>query len=143
MELVTVGRAAALTGLSPKAVRLYERKGLLPEAERTESGYRLFTPDDLDVLHFIRQAKTLDLTLEEIKDVLDLQRCGEQPCERVTGMLDDHIAEIDRKLADLRKLRRCLLTARRAASTASRYGHAAVVCQIIENAPTAPAPIRA
>lgn len=142
MELVTVGRAAALTGLSPKAVRLYERKGLLPEAERTESGYRLFTADDLAVLHFIRQAKTLDLTLDEIKGVLDLQRCGEQPCERVTGILDEHIAEIDRKLADLRRLRRSLLGARRAASTARRGGHDAVVCQIIENAPTTPTPVR-
>ena len=105
MEFVTVGRAAALTALSPKAIRLYERKGLLPEADRTESGYRLFTADDLAVLHFIRQAKTLDLTLEEIKDILDLQRCGEQPCQRVTAMLDAHIAEIDQKLSDLRRLR--------------------------------------
>ncbi|MHA6631905.1 MerR family DNA-binding protein [Pseudonocardia sichuanensis] len=137
MELVTVGRAAALTGLSPKAVRLYERKGLLPEAERTESGYRLFNPDDLAVLHFIRQAKALDLTLEEIKDVLDLQRCGEQPCERVTAILDEHIAEIDRKLADLRRLRRSLLGARHAAHTARRDGREAVICQIIENVPTA------
>jgi len=134
VELVTVGQAAALTGLSTKAVRLYERKGLLPEAERTESGYRLFTADDLGVLHFIRQAKTLDLSLKEIKDVLDLQRCGEQPCEQVTGMLDEHIAEIDRKLADLRRLRRSLLGARRAASNARRSGQDAVVCQIIEDA---------
>ncbi len=138
VELVTIGRAAALTGLSPKAVRLYERKGLLPEAERTESGYRLFTADDLAVLHFIRQAKTLDLTLEEIKDVLDLQRCGEQPCARVTVMLDEHLAEIDRKLADLRRLRRSLLAARRAADTARRGGRDAVVCRIIENAPAEP-----
>lgn len=137
MELVTVGRAAAMTGLSPKAVRLYERKGLLPEAERTEAGYRLFTVADLDMLHFIRRAKALDLTLDEIKDILDLQRGGEQPCQRVTAMLDAHIAEIDRKLADLRRLRRSLLTARCAASTARRGGHDVVVCQIIENSPTA------
>lgn len=138
MELVTVGRAAVVTGLSPKAVRLYEAKGLLPEAARTEAGYRLFTAADLGVLHFIRQAKALDLSLEEIKDVLDLQRYGGQPCERVTGMLDEHIAEIDRKLADLRRLRRSLLGARRAASTARRDGQDAVICQIIENAPTTP-----
>ena len=100
--------------------RLYERKGLLPEAERNASGYRLLTPDDLDVLHFIRQAKTLDLTLEEIKDVLDLQRCGEQPCE-------------------LRRLRRSLLSARQDAGTARCEGQDAVVCRIIENAALAPA----
>jgi MerR family copper efflux transcriptional regulator len=135
VTLVTVGRAAALTGLSAKATRLYERKGLLPEAERTEAGYRLFDDDDLAALHFIRQAKTLDLTLDEIKDILELQRGGEQPCGRVTGMLDAHLAEIDQKLADLRRLRRCLLDARRAASAARRRGAPAVVCRIIEHAP--------
>ncbi|MDQ2706455.1 MAG: MerR family DNA-binding protein [Actinomycetota bacterium] len=51
-------------------------------------------------------------TLDEIKDVLDLQRGGEQPCARVTALLDDHIAAIDRKLVDLRRLRRSLLGAR-------------------------------
>jgi MerR family copper efflux transcriptional regulator len=138
VELVTVGRAAAMTGLSPKAVRLYERKGLLPEAERTPAGYRLFTAADLDVLHFVRRAKALDLTLDEIKDVLDLQRGGEQPCQRVTAMLDAHIAEIDRKLADLRRLRRSLLTARRAATKARCAGQDAVICRIIEDEASSP-----
>ncbi|WP_219420145.1 MerR family DNA-binding protein [Pseudonocardia nigra] len=134
MEPVTVGRAAALTGLSRKAIRLYERKGLLPEAERTEAGYRLFGEQDLAVLHFVRQAKTLDLHLDEIKNILDLQRGGEQPCARVTALLDTHIADIDRKLGDLRQLRRSLLAARRAASRARRGGQDAVVCQIVEDA---------
>lgn len=135
MQLVAVGRAAALTQLSAKAIRLYERKGLLPEADRTDSGYRLFTADDLAVLHFIRRAKTLDLSLDEIKDILDLQRCGEKPCQRVTAMLDAHLAEIDQKLSDLRRLRQSLLTARRAATSALRNGNDAVICQIIEATP--------
>lgn len=134
MDPVTVGGAAALTGLSRKAIRLYERKRLLPEAERTEAGYRLFGEQDLAILQFIRQARTLDLQLDEIKDVLDLQRGGEQPCGRVTALLDSHIADIDRKLSDLRQLRRSLLAARRAAHDARRDGQDAVVCQIIEDA---------
>jgi len=139
MQLVTVGSAADQTGLSAKAIRLYERKGLLAEAERTEAGYRLFTPDDIAVLHFIRRAKTLDLGLDEIKDILDLQRGGEQPCQRVTAMLDTHLADIDHKLADLRRLRDSLRNARRAAATARRDGNPAVVCQIIESASASPA----
>ncbi|WP_219416398.1 MerR family transcriptional regulator [Pseudonocardia nigra] len=138
MASMTVGRAAALTGLSAKAIRLYERKGLLPEADRTESGYRLFTEDDLAVLDFIRQAKALDLTLDEIKGILDLQRGGEQPCGRVMGMLDAHLAEIDQRLSDLRRLRRSLADARRAATAARRRGSSAVVCRIIEHMPAEP-----
>lgn len=132
MKGVTVGEAAKETGLSPKAVRLYERKRLLPLAERTEAGYRLFTEDDLAVLRFIRQAKTLGLTLAEIKDVIDLQRHGEQPCSEVTRLLDLRIAEIDRTIADLRQLRRALTTARRTADEARERGENTVVCRIIE-----------
>lgn len=131
MDAITVGVAAARTGLSRKAVRLYERRGLLPRAQRTDSGYRLFTEADLDVLHFVRRARTLGLTLDEIKDVLDLQRGGEQPCDRVTDLLDEHLAEIDRRVADLRRLRRCLAGARRAADTARCRGRTAAVCEII------------
>lgn len=128
----TVGAAAAAAGVSAKAVRLWESKGLLAPAERTGAGYRLFTDDDVRVLRFIRQAKALDLTLGEIKDILDLQRNGAAPCARVTTLLDAHLAQIDRKLQDLRAMRRTLLEVRRAARDSQRRGEDAVVCHIIE-----------
>lgn len=134
MEM-TVGTAAKAAGVSAKAVRIWEAKGLLPPAERTEAGYRLFTDHDLGVLRFIRQAKTLGLTLAEIRDILDLQRDGAAPCTRVTELLDARIAEIDRTLADLRALRRSLATARSSARESQRRGEAAVVCRIIETTP--------
>lgn len=131
---MTVGAAAQAAGVSAKAVRLWEAKGLLPPAERTEAGYRLLTDQDLGILRFIRQAKALGLTLTEIKDILDLQRHGATPCTRVTELLDTRIAEIDRTIADLRVLRRSLTDARRAARESQRRGEDAVVCRIIETA---------
>jgi len=131
---MTVGTVAEAAGVSPKAVRLWEARGLLPPAERTEAGYRVFTDEDVAVLRFIRQAKALDLTLAEIKDILDLQRNGAAPCGRVTALLDSRIADIDRTLADLRQLRRTLIAARWAARESRRRGQDAVVCQIIEQA---------
>lgn len=128
----TVGAAAAVAGVSAKAVRLWESKGLLPPAERTGAGYRLFTDEDVRVLRFIRQAKALDLSLGEIRDILDLQRKGAAPCARVTTLLDTHLAEIDRKLRDLRAMRRTLREVRRAARDSQRRGEDAVVCHIIE-----------
>ncbi len=129
---ITVGAAAKAAGVSAKAVRLWEAKGLLPAAERTEAGYRLFTHSDASVLRFIRQAKTLGLTLPEIKDILDLQRQGATPCTRVAELLDVRLAEIDRTLADLRALRHSLATARRAARDTQRRGQDAMICRIIE-----------
>ncbi|WP_149829092.1 MerR family transcriptional regulator [Streptomyces tailanensis] len=141
-HVFTVSQAAEQAGVTRKAIRTWEERGLLPPAERTEVGYRLFTADDIAVLRFIRQAKTLGLTLAEVGDILALQRGGAQPCGRVTQLLDTHIEQIDRTMAELRQLRRVLVRARRTADQARRAGGNAVVCQIIENSPgprTAPA----
>lgn len=133
MGQLTVGQAADHTGLTPKAIRLYERRGLLTTAERTDGGYRLFDDHDLAVLGFIRQARALGLGLSEIKTVLDLQRGGQQPCDHVTAMLDTHLADIDRKLADLQQLRDTLAGARQTAERTRRGGEAGAVCRIIES----------
>jgi MerR family transcriptional regulator, copper efflux regulator len=133
----TVGRAAHAAGLSAKAVRLYEAKGLLPEAERTDAGYRTYTDADITVLRFIRQAKTLGLSLAEIRDILDLRRCGTTPCRHVTALLDQRIREIDHTISELRKLRRALADTRTHARQHQASGHSDCVCQIIEHAPPA------
>src|SRR5215472_9483633 len=107
----TIGEVAQKTGLSPKAIRIYERKGLLTPAHRTSSGYRIFQLRDIDVLLFIRQAKSIGLRLDEIKEVLELQRSGQQTCETVVALLGAHIAEIDRAVDDLIALRTTLTNA--------------------------------
>jgi DNA-binding transcriptional MerR regulator len=132
--MLTVGRIAAATGLSPKAVRLYETHGLIDPPERTAAGYRTYTDDAVPVLGFIRQAQALGLSLKEIKDILDLQRSGEQPCGLVTDLLDRHLADIDRRIADLEALRATLRQARAQADQAADRGDEALVCRIIESA---------
>ncbi|MDJ0457972.1 MerR family transcriptional regulator [Arthrobacter sp. NQ7] len=128
-----VGQAADAAGVTPKAVRLWESKGLLPPAGRTSTGYRIFTDEDVRILRFIRQAKALDLSLEEIGDVLDLQRHGAVTCGKVTALLDAHIERLDRTMTDLKRLRRTLDRARKTARDTRARGQEAVVCHIIEN----------
>ncbi|MCJ1676178.1 heavy metal-responsive transcriptional regulator [Streptomyces sp. APSN-46.1] len=135
--MLTVGSIAAESGLSPKAVRLYEAGGLIDPPERTAAGYRTYTDDVIPVLRFIRQAQALGLSLKEIKDILDLQRRGEQPCGLVTDLLDQHLADIDRRIADLQALRATLRSARAQAGQAAGRGERAVVCRIIEGASAA------
>lgn len=131
-----VGKAAAAAGVSAKAVRLYEAKGLLPPAPRTEAGYRLYTDHDIDTLRFIRQAKALGLSLTEIRDVLDLRRAGTVPCRHVVALLDQRVREVDATIAELRQLRRTLTDTR--ARHHDDDGASNCVCGIIEQAPTAP-----
>ncbi|WP_245814048.1 heavy metal-responsive transcriptional regulator [Rhodococcus marinonascens] len=133
-QMMTVGQAAQASGLSAKAIRLYERKGLLPPAVRTESGYRLFSQDDLATLTFVRQAKTLGLRLDEIGEILQLRRGGGAPCQHVLRLLDQHVADIDRTITELRQLRGALTHTRRHAA-ATQVGVTDGVCRVIEHAP--------
>jgi MerR family copper efflux transcriptional regulator len=128
----TIGEVAQQTGLSPKAIRIYERKGLLAPAHRTSSGYRIFQVGDVDVLRFIRQAKSIGLRLDEIRDVLELQRSGQKPCETVVALLGAHITEIDRTLGDLTALRATLAKACEEALASQDRGEGGVICKIIE-----------
>lgn len=128
----TVSQAAEEAGVTRKAIRVYEERGLLPPPERTEAGYRLFSGDDVAVLRFIRQARTLGLSLSEIGEILDLQRGGTRPCTYVIGLLDAHLAQIESTLSELRALEASLRTARSSADAARRSGQDAIVCHIIE-----------
>jgi MerR family copper efflux transcriptional regulator len=129
----TVGKAAQAAGLSPKAVRLYEAKGLLPAAERTGAGYRTYTDHDITVLQFIRQAKTLGLSLGEIRDILDIRRGGTAPCRHVLSLLDQRIREVDHAITELRHLRGALAGTRSAAAR-HQAENPESVCGIIEHA---------
>jgi MerR family copper efflux transcriptional regulator len=133
LAMHTVGAAAKAVGVSTKAIRIWEAKGLLPPAARTEAGYRLFSDDDIAILRFILRARTLGLTLPEIKDILDLHRQGTAPCDQVTALLDKHISDVDRAIADLQALRASLAAALRAARSDRRRGRTATVCRIIES----------
>jgi MerR family copper efflux transcriptional regulator len=127
----TSGEAAAAAGLTRKALRVYEQQELLPPAERTANGYRLYSGDDLEVLTFIRRARLLGLTLTDIKTVLGLRREGTRPCATVRGLLDTRISEVDVAIADLLALRRSLVTVREVGEDSENS--AGSVCSLIES----------
>ncbi|MFD8501240.1 MerR family DNA-binding protein [Streptomyces sp. NPDC059687] len=133
MPALTIGQAARVAGLTRKAVRVYEAKGLLPQTERSLSGYRLYTADDVELLTFIRQARSLGLHLDDIREVLDIRRGGTPPCDAVRDLLDARITEIDAAVNDLLALRQTLVDTRRAAE-ARPCVDVSTVCSIIEDA---------
>ena len=87
--------------MTAKAIRFYERKRILPPAKRAANGYRLYGKDAAEMLHFIKQAAGLGLTLAEIKDILAIRQGGRPPCTHVHQLLRDKADELDRKLKDL------------------------------------------
>jgi MerR family Zn(II)-responsive transcriptional regulator of zntA len=100
-----VGELAAHFGLNPKTIRYYEEIGLLPRAGRSDSGYRLYDERDVERLGFIRRAKTLGLSLDEIRDILAVQQEGAPPCDQVLSLIDTKISAIDRRMAELATFR--------------------------------------
>lgn len=104
-----IGEIARRAGLATSAIRFYEEKGLLPEPERTGSGYRDYDPSVVDRLQFIRAGQAVGLTLRELGQVLDIRDRGQAPCRHVTELIDDRISDVDQRISDLRALRRELV----------------------------------
>lgn len=98
---VRIGELARRAGVTAKAIRFYERKGILPAAKRAANRYRVYGEDAAETLRFIKQATGLGLTLAEIKDILVIRQGGRPPCTHVRQLLRDKAVELDRKLKDL------------------------------------------
>ena len=103
-----IGELAEKVGVNP-TIRYYEGIGLLPDPERLPSGYREYSADDVDRLGFIRTAQRLGLSLSEISEILGFRDRSERPCDYVLGVLDRQVADLDRRMAEMRELRRELV----------------------------------
>ncbi|MET8639348.1 heavy metal-responsive transcriptional regulator [Streptomyces sp. NPDC004680] len=126
------GELAVAGGLTAKTIRFYEQTGLLPEPPRTPSGYRDYAPQTAHRLASIRDAQSAGLTLAEIRSTLALRDSGEPPCTHVTGLIDQHLADIERRMAELRKTRTALRgLAERAAVTDPSTCTQSDICRII------------
>ena len=127
-----IGELARRSGLAPSAVRYYEQLGLLPEPERTESGYRSYADDTLDRLTFVRSAQAVGLTLAEVGQVLGIRDAGEAPCHVVTELIDRRHAEVRARIAELQALEAELAQLqRRAARLEARDCDPSGICHVI------------
>ncbi|MDP8958113.1 MAG: heavy metal-responsive transcriptional regulator [Actinomycetota bacterium] len=128
-----IGEVARKVGLATSAIRFYEEAGLLPEPERTPSGYRSYHPSVIDRLAFIRAGQAVGLTLSELHDVLQIRDRGEAPCRHVAELIGNRIREIDERIGDLRLLRKDLAAL---AETAAHFDPAECtpesVCKILK-----------
>ncbi|MFI6938988.1 heavy metal-responsive transcriptional regulator [Streptomyces sp. NPDC050418] len=127
-----IGDLAARSGLTAKTLRFYEQAGLLPAPPRTAGGYRDYPEESVERLAFVREAQSAGLTLAEIRSVMTLRDRGQAPCAEVTRLIDDHLAEIEERLRELRRTRSTLRAlAVRAAETDPAECAEAGVCTIL------------
>ena len=109
MEILSIGKVARLAGVGVETVRFYEREGLLEEPPRRASGYRQYSEQVVTRLHFIQRAKLLGFSLKEIKELLLLRVDAQTSCDEVKQRTEAKLAEVERKMVELQRVRQALL----------------------------------
>lgn len=100
-----IGELAERLAVTTKTIRFYESIRLLPDPARTPSGYRSYDEPDAERLTFIKTAQRLGLSLDEIKEIIAFRDRGERPCGYVAEVLDRQVADLDRRIQEMRALR--------------------------------------
>jgi MerR family transcriptional regulator, copper efflux regulator len=103
--LLKIGQLASSSGVPIKTIRYYEELGLLKADDRTDSQYRLFQPQTVNRLIFIKRLQSLGLTLQEIAECLAVYDHGDLPCDDIHHKLVHQVEKIDRQVAELLALR--------------------------------------
>ncbi len=99
-----IGDASRVTGLHIETIRYYERIGLVAETERSRGGYRIYSPDHIRRLSFIRRARELGFAMDEIRTLGDLMHDDRPACADVQMVASRHLADIRRKIADMQRI---------------------------------------
>ena len=108
IQLLTIGKLAERTGISTDTLRYYEKMGLIKAASRSEAGYRIYGEDAERILQFIKGAKTLNFTLEEIRQLLTLNRSDKATCAEVLKHTSGKITEAEQKIRELKEVKKIL-----------------------------------
>ncbi len=126
------GEVARRSGVSRKALRLYEAAGILPPPTRTAAGYRVYGKETLAVLRFVLEGRRFGFSLEQIKEVVEIKRSGQTPCTHVCELVRRKAEDLDETVHDLTAMRDALRGL--LGSWSRRRGRVAAVCPHIEQA---------
>lgn len=101
MHAMNIGQAATASGVSAKMIRHYEQVGLFPEPDRTDAGYRQYSEKEVHTLRFIRQARDLGFSIQQIGELVGLWQNRRRPSRQVKALAEAHIRELEQKAQDL------------------------------------------
>jgi len=101
---MNIGQAARASGVSAKMIRYYEQIGLVRPADRTDSNYRSFDEREVNELRFIKRARGLGFSVEEIANLLSLWRDRGRPSREVKAIADTHVADLEARVAEMQSM---------------------------------------
>lgn len=134
---ILMGTLAKLTGVGVETIRFYEREGLLPEPPRSAAGYRLYDDDAVRRVRFIRKAKDLGFTLAETRDLLELRVTDPFACDGVAARARLKIESIEKRIRDLKRVRRVLQELEQACAANQETGECPILEALDDESPTA------
>lgn len=104
--MLKIGEVSKRSGIGIEALRFYEKSGLLDKPSRTFSGYRVYGPEILERLAFIKRAQALGFSLDEIRRIVEDARKGESPCDEVREIVSRRLEELDERMREMRRYRK-------------------------------------
>ncbi|MFY3202316.1 Cd(II)/Pb(II)-responsive transcriptional regulator [Achromobacter xylosoxidans] len=132
--MMRIGELGKKADCLVQTVRFYESEGLLPEPARSEGNFRLYDEVHLQRLLFIRRCRAKDMTLDEIRQLLNLRDRPELGCGGVNALVDAHIAQVRTKMKELRALERELMDLRRSCDSARTSRECGILNSLAEPA---------
>lgn len=111
--LIKIGELAKRTGATVETIRYYEKEGLLPEPSRSAGNYRLYDDTHIERLQFILHCRTLDMTLDEVRVLLQYWDEPDRDCGNVDALLDEHIEAVEVRIEELMQLKQHLMDLRK------------------------------
>lgn len=132
--MMRIGELGKKADCLVQTVRFYESEGLLPEPARSEGNFRLYDEVHLQRLLFIRRCRAKDMTLDEIRQLLNLRDRPELGCGEVNALVDAHIAQVRTKMKELRALERELMDLRRSCDSARTSRECGILNSLTEPA---------
>jgi Cd(II)/Pb(II)-responsive transcriptional regulator len=132
---VQIGELAEKAGIQPGTVRYYERIGLVPEPERTQGNYRVYTEEHLERLRFIRNCRLIGMALEEVRTLLHYWDNPDLTCHEINQMLDSRIAGLEAQLDELHRLEVYLRELRSRCDHPSTAGDCGILVGLAEDTP--------
>ena len=129
-----IGDLASASGTPVDTIRYYEREGLLPAAARTASNYRQYEERHLEQLRFIRHCRNLDMSLDEVRELLAVRSAPETGCEAANRVLDEHIGHVSQRIRELRGLERQLKELRARCASVQRADECGILTGLAQPA---------
>lgn len=130
--MMHIGEVARSVGLEASAIRYYETHGIVPPPQRTPAGYREYGDDEVELLRFVRRLRSLELPLDDVREIVSLRTEGHPPCTQVRDAITREASAIDQRIDDLVRLRDELTRLQTEADKIRDDWPTSCVCHVLE-----------